>query len=211
MMARGRNGAVAPTPTSKPDRSHTVSLIDICPPDPTWPAQFQALKASLLPALPAGAVIHHIGSTAVPDLPAKDIIDIQVTLDDLATADIASITAAGFATRPGAPRTDHCPPGLDLPPEQLAKLFFKSTGRPANLHIRQAGRFNQRYPLLCRDYLRSHFGAAQAYAQVKQQLAQRFPDDVDAYYDIKDPVFDIIMAGANDWAGFVGWTPPPGD
>ncbi|MBU1307446.1 MAG: GrpB family protein [Alphaproteobacteria bacterium] len=188
-----------------------MSLIEISPSDPTWSTQFQALRASLLLALPAGAVIHHIGSTAVPDLPAKDIIDIQVTLDDLATADITAITAAGFATRPGAPRTDHCPPGLDLPPEELAKLFFKSTGRPAHLHIRQTGRFNQRYPLLCRDYLRSHPGAARAYAEIKQKLAQRFPDDVEAYYDIKDPVFDIIMAGANDWAASIGWTTPPGD
>lgn len=188
-----------------------MSLIDIRPPDPTWPAQFQALKASLLPALPAGAVIHHIGSTAVPDLPAKDIIDIQVSVDDLDQVDRPMVAAAGFTYRESSSIGDHCPPGFDLPPEQLAKLFFKSTGRPANLHIRQTGCFNQRYPLLCRDYLRSHPGAGQAYAVIKQQLARRFPDNVDAYYDIKDPVFDIIMAGANDWASFTGWTPPPGD
>ncbi len=212
MMDRGLNGAAGPTPTSRPDQSvPPMSLIEIHPYDPSWPDQFQAFKARLLPVLPAQAVIHHIGSTAVPGLAAKDVIDIQVSVPALDQADVEAITAAGFATRPGAPRTDHCPPGLDLPPEQLSKLFFKSTGRPANLHLRQIGRFNQRYPLLCRDYLRSHVGAAQAYAVVKQELARRFPDDVDAYYDIKDPVFDIIMAGAEDWADRTGWVPPPGD
>ena len=90
-------------------------------------------------------------------------------------------------------------------------MFFRSTGRAANLHVRERGRFNQRFPLLCRDFLRAHPTAAGAYALIKQRLVQRFPDDEDAYYDIKDPVFDIIIEGANDWATLVGWLPPPGD
>nr|WP_259664542.1 GrpB family protein [Rhizobium binae] len=47
------------------------------------------------------------------------------------------------------------------------------------MHIREKGRFNQRYSLLCRDFLRAHPIAASAYALIKQRLAQRFPDDVD--------------------------------
>lgn len=46
---------------------------------------------------------------------------------------------------------------------------------------------------------------------IKQRLAQRFPDDVDFYCDIKDPVFDIIMDGANEWAKLIGWSEPPVD
>ncbi|EJZ21524.1 hypothetical protein NE852_10245 [Rhizobium sp. Pop5] len=46
---------------------------------------------------------------------------------------------------------------------------------------------------------------------IKQRLAQRFPDDVDFYYDIKDPVFDIIMDGANEWVKLIGWSEPPCD
>jgi GrpB-like predicted nucleotidyltransferase (UPF0157 family) len=100
---------------------------------------------------------------------------------------------------------------MDLPDRELSKLFFKSTGRPANLHIREKGRFNQQYALLCRDFLRSHPIAAQAYALIKQRLAARFADDEDAYYDIKDPVFDIIVDGAREWALRTDWTEPPGD
>ena len=52
---------------------------------------------------------------------------------------------------------------------------------------------------------------AGAYAQIKQRLARRFPTDEEAYYDIKDPVFDIIIEGANDWAENTNWSEPPGD
>lgn len=188
-----------------------MNSIVIHSPSPTWPDDFQALKARLAAVLLAGSVIHHIGSTAVPGLPAKDVIDIQVSVDSLARVDAAAIVALGFTQRIMTGVGDHCPPGLTLPDADLTKLFFKSTGRPAHIHVREKGRFNQRFALLCRDFLRTHPVAAQAYAQVKHQLALRFPDDEDAYYDIKDPVFDIIVEGAEEWAGRTSWTQPPGD
>ena len=184
-------------------------MIEIVAAREDWPEEFARLKAAIQSSVPALGAIHHIGSTAVAGLVAKDVIDIQVTVDDLAAIDVAAFERAGFLPRPIF--TDHCPPGLTLPAEALAKRFFKSGGRPANLHVRERGRFNQRYALLCRDYLRSHDRAAAAYGLVKQQLAARFQGDVDAYYDIKDPVFDIIMAGAEEWAARVGWSVPPGD
>ncbi len=106
---------------------------------------------------------------------------------------------------------DHCPPGVVLPDEELFKLYFKTSQRPAHLHVRQSGRFNQRYPLLCRDYLRAHPAAAKAYEAVKYGLARHFPDDADAYYEIKDPVFDIVMAGAKLWAEKMSWREPASD
>lgn len=184
--------------------------IVIAPPDPAWPQHFAVLAARLAPALPPGAQVHHIGSTAVPQLPAKNIIDIQITVPDLDAFDPGPLLAAGFA--PTAATTDHCPPGQTLPAAQLRKRLFKAgPPHPAHIHIRQAGRFNTRYPLLCRDYLRAHPGAAAAYAAVKQGLARHFPDDADAYYEIKDPVFDILMEGAEAWARASAWTLPPPD
>jgi GrpB-like predicted nucleotidyltransferase (UPF0157 family) len=183
--------------------------IEIVEPRESWANDFTQLKQSILGATPPGAYLHHIGSTAVPGLPAKDVIDIQVTVDHLAQFDIAAFERAGFKHKPGF--VDHCPPGLDLPDSDLQKELFNSTSRPANIHIRQKGRFNQRFPLLSRDFLRAHPTAAGAYALIKQRLARRFPNDADAYYDIKDPVFDIIMEGANEWAARVGWSEPPAD
>lgn len=183
--------------------------IEIEQPRQSWIEDFAALKRAVMGAAPAGAYLHHIGSTAIPGLPAKDIIDLQLTVNDLADVDADAFEEAGFERRPID--IDHCPPELDLAEDDLRKAFYRSKGRPANLHIREKGRFNQRYSLLCRDFLRAHPIAASAYALIKQRLAQRFPDDVDFYYDIKDPVFDIIMDGANDWARLIGWSEPPGD
>jgi GrpB-like predicted nucleotidyltransferase (UPF0157 family) len=184
--------------------------IRILPANPDWPDHFARVKAALRSALPPDALIHHIGSTAVPGLQAKDIIDIQITLPVLTDLNHPAIAALGFTRR--RPTTDHCPPGLVLLPADLAKhLYGTSAPIAANIHIRAAGRFNQRYPLLCRDYLRAHPHAAAAYGAIKQNLAARFPEDTEAYYAIKDPVFDLIMAGAEDWARATGWVPPAGD
>jgi hypothetical protein len=53
--------------------------------------------------------------------------------------------------------------------------------------------------------------ASNAYAEIKRQLARYFPDDADAYYDIKDPVCDALMAGALEWAKLCNWTPGPSE
>ncbi|MBY5867254.1 GrpB family protein [Rhizobium leguminosarum] len=175
----------------------------------SWAEDFTTLKSAIMRAAPAGAYLHHIGSTAIPGLPAKDIIDIQLTVETLAEVSESTLEREGFERRSIV--ADHCPPGLDLSEGELRKALYRSKGRPANLHVRERGRFNQRYPLLCRDFLRAHPTAANAYALIKQRLAQRSPADVDFYYDIKDPVFDIIMDGANEWAKLIGWSEPPGD
>jgi GrpB-like predicted nucleotidyltransferase (UPF0157 family) len=184
--------------------------IEIVEPRADWAVDFLKLKTIVMRAVPANASIHHIGSTAVPGLAAKDIIDIQITVDDLAQVDASVFEQQGF--RRSSVVSDHCPPGIVLDEEELRKQLFRTTqGRSANVHIRERGRFNQRYPLLCRDFLRSHPIAAQAYGLIKQRLAARFPDDEDFYYDIKDPVFDMIVEGADAWAKAVGWSEPPGD
>ncbi len=181
-------------------------MIEIVPYREAWPSTFAGIAARLREAAPAAA-IHHIGSTSVPGLAAKDIIDVQVTVSDLGAA--PALEAAGFLKTPHV--TDHCPPGFSLPPEQLRKRLYKLESPAANVHVREAGRFNQRYPLLCRDYLRAHRAAADAYGAIKRNLARIVGDDVEAYYDVKDPVFDLLMAGAEDWAAATAWSLPPSD
>ena len=179
-----------------------------------WVNDYQKLAVRILLAVPNAIHIHHIGSTAIPNLAAKNVIDIQLTVALLECVEREALACIGFIEREGL--SDHAPEGLILAPEELIKRFFKMSEESgqcvsANLHVRQSGRFNQRYALLCRDYLRSHPEAAQAYAMIKKRLADRFFDDEDYYYAIKDPVFDIIMAGANDWAHFTGWQQPKSD
>lgn len=191
-----------------------TTSITIVPYDNRWPEEFRAVARPLRAALGDLAVrIDHIGSTSVPDLPAKDIIDIQVTVAELDVPVLgAALSPLGYTIHPDIAQ-DHLPPGWDHTPEEWQKLYFHvpPSRRPMHLHVRQSGRANQRYPLLFRDYLRATPAAAQAYAQVKQALSRLHPNDVAAYYDVKDPVCDIIMAGATRWAAQTSYTLGPSD
>jgi GrpB-like predicted nucleotidyltransferase (UPF0157 family) len=190
-----------------------VVVIAILPYRAEWPAEFRTLAATVREVLGSLAVrIDHIGSTSVPQLAAKDIIDIQVTAATLDRSIEERLTRAGYQWLEHIDH-DHRPPGSPENEEEWKKWFFKGPAneRPANLHVRLAGRANQRYPLLFRDYLRTHEAAAGAYAQVKIALSRYHPNDANAYYDIKDPVCDIIMDGAEAWARLVSWKPGPSD
>ena len=185
-------------------------MIEILAYQPNWPARFTTLGRELRRATGANALaIHHIGSTSVPGLAAKDVIDVQITVEDLEHPFRANLEALGLSLTPHT--RDHLPQGLTLPEEALEKRLFTSETPRANVHIRVLGRCNQPYALLCRDYLRTHGMAADAYAEIKRQLARYFPNDTDAYYAIKDPVFDIIVAGALEWAERTSWQQPPSD
>lgn len=176
---------------------------------PEWPAEYRQIAVVLAEALGNLALrIDHIGSTSVPGLAAKDVIDIQITVAELDGKAIRPrLEAAGFRWLEGY--VDHEPPGMRLDPAELQKLYAREApgDRRANVHIRAAGRFNQRYALLFRDYLRAHPEVAAAYAEVKRSLSRIAGKNVEAYYDVKDPVIDVLMSGANAWADATGWEP----
>lgn len=177
----------------------------------SWPREFQQVGSRLRTELGGLALaIHHIGSTSVAGLPAKDLIDIQVAVAGIDASLQATLEAIGLICIEEI-RGDHCPAGMDLAPEQLEKRFFYQPEPRVNVHVRVAGRFNYRYALVFRDYLRAHPTASAAYGEVKTQLASRFSSDQDAYYDLKDPVCDLILAAATEWSHDTGWNPPDTD
>jgi GrpB-like predicted nucleotidyltransferase (UPF0157 family) len=183
--------------------------IVIVPYRPSWADEFAALARGLRDALgPLALRIDHIGSTSVPGLAAKDIIDIQVTVQALDEPVGRALESAGYRRREPI-SADHVPPGQPETPCEWAKWLYRPAGgqRSTNVHTRVAGRLNQRYPLLFRDYLRAHPNATESYALVKMALAKYHAGDVEAYYDVKDPVCDIIMAAAEEWATATHWQP----
>ncbi len=183
-------------------------MIVIVPYQPTWPAEFRAIGQAIRGALGDSALrIDHIGSTSVPDLAAKNQIDVQISVKSLEPRIEAGLERIGYKRKKNVDR-DHVPPRSTGEAGEWAKWFFEPAAgqRPANVHVRIAGRANQRYAVLFRDYLRTHPAAAQAYAQVKSALAKYHADDVDAYYAVKDPVCDIILAGAEEWAASNQWS-----
>ena len=173
-----------------------------------WPIEFQAIASHLRHGLGSIAIrIDHIGSTAVPGLAAKNIIDVQISVASLDEERISAITALGYSLFEAVTR-DHRPPGAVGPESDWEKRFFlQPTGRRrTNVHLRVQGRPNQRYALLFRDYLRTHPATADAYAELKRRLFQNLADPK-TYPDVKDPAVDLIYLAAEEWALATGWEP----
>lgn len=184
----------------------TVRPLVIVAYKPGWPAEFEELAQPIRSALgPLALRVDHIGSTAVPDLAAKDVIDMQVTVEDFVPEIEEAFKSIGYGRIEF--NKDHRPPNTTGDDRDWEKQMYRppSDSRPINVHVRRAMSANGRYALLFRDYLRAQPLAALAYGQTKVALSQHGPIDWDLYYDVKDPVCDIIMAGAEDWASHSGW------
>ena len=186
-------------------RRQEALLVD---PDRTWPVQARRLIEQL--RFSAGGQIirvDHIGSTSVPGLHAKQLIDIQVVVADLPTAARVAEAAqrAGFVHVPGQWfGTDRH--SMDHPEEVVVDA---DPGRPVNINIRPVGAPIWRETLLFRDWLRSHDEERDAYAAMKRELTQRPDHDVGDYGRDKMPWISAALARAEDWAAAAGWSPLP--
>lgn len=160
--------------------------------DPAWPAEFEAEAQRIARALGSNVVaLHHIGSTAIPGMFAKPILDILLEVDDLAALDreTGALQALGYEAMGefGIPRR---------------RYFRKSNAagvRTHHLHAFQVGDAEIERHLAFRDYLIAHPAAAQAYGALKQELARRFVDDRQAYMDGKDAFVKEQEAKALQW------------
>ena len=186
--------------------------VKIVPYNEDWPAEFQEIAQVLRRSLGDSAQrIDHIGSTSVPGLAAKDVIDIQITVAKYDGRLVEDLIRLGYA-QSGSVWNDHVPPLLVGSETEWEKLYFHApqNQRRTHTHVRVMGRANQRYALLFRDYLRRHPATAEAYAELKRRLAVCLAEP-DTYPDVKDPAVDLIYFAAEDWANATNWQPGPSD
>lgn len=145
--------------------------------------------------------VDHIGSTAVPGMDAKDVIDIQVTVESLAVADelVEALTDVGYPRVEGV--TTDVPHDSD--PTKWRKRFHAAAdpGRPANVHIRVGGWPNQQFALLFVDWLKANPGARDDYLAAKRKALTE-PD----YAEAKEPWFLDAYRRARVWADATNWT-----
>lgn len=179
-----------------------------------WPAQAQRVLARLHRA--GGDLVldaHHIGSTAVPGLAAKDVLDVQLGVASLADADAiaAALADAGFA--PGGPQVWQDTPKPEHPdPADWQKRYHASCdpGRPVNLHIRVTGSPGWRYALAFRDWLRADADSRAEYETHKRRIARECegqPSHV--YAAAKEPWFtEVGHPRLRAWVRRTGWQPP---
>lgn len=173
-----------------------------------WPYEFRDLAMQIRKVVGSRALaIHHIGSTSIPEMPARDVIDIQVTVSEFFDDLDSELLKIGFEKT--VHRLDRLPKGMLL--QELTKRHYVGTKKKVNLYVRKHGAFNQRYALLFRDYLRTHSVAMRAYGEIKVKLARHLNDGIEAYDDVKAPICDAIMEGAWAWEKQTQWQPGASD
>ncbi len=190
----------------------------LVPVDPNWPDQARRISARLKTACGHRALrVDHIGSTAVPEFDAKDVIDVQITVESLAVADELAepLLSAGYPrieredvaradARSTVDRYDHS----DDPALWCKRIHASADpGRPTNVQIRVDGWPNQQFALLFVDWLAANPEARAEYLAVKREAERRAGGDIAAYVAVKEPWYPDAYRRAWEWADSTGWQP----
>jgi GrpB-like predicted nucleotidyltransferase (UPF0157 family) len=155
-----------------------VEIVDY---DPSWPEVFEAHRQRIQDVLGVRARrIEHVGSTAVPGLAAKPIVDIMVTVDDPQDESyVRPMEQAGYVLRV----------------RELNHRMFHTAERDVQVHVWQAGADDEDRHLIFRDHLRSSRADRQAYEVLKRSLAGRWRD-VNYYAEAKGPFIRQVVQSA---------------
>lgn len=159
--------------------------VRVVPYDDRWRALFDRAAAELREALGSEALeIHHVGSTAVPGLAAKPILDILVGIRDFDSARslVPKIEDVGYEHRAGEEIADR---HYFRRPRGRARTHHLSLALPTSHHFRVTMAF--------RDALRSDAALASEYAALKRGLAERYPREREAYQDGKTAFVERVL------------------
>ncbi len=162
--------------------------ITIVPYNPTWPIGYETEREKIVAALGSLiAEIHHVGSTAIPDLPAKPIIDIMIAvrhLDD-AVECIGPLSDLGYAF-------------IDYPQNTERRFFRKGQPRTHHVHIVEVGSAELRDHLAFRDALRANADWRDQYAALKYERADRHRNDRAQYSESKTDFVQRVLSSTKN-------------
>ncbi len=173
-----------------------VSVVDY---DERWPLRFREVAERLRRAVTEDVVgVEHIGSTSVPGLAAKPIVDVLLTVAEVSNeaAYLPALESAGFPLRVREP----------------AHRMVRTPARDVHVHVYEPGRPEVRDHLDLRDWLRVDAEDRELYAATKRMLARQQWNDVNDYADAKTEVISDILARARAWraGAMVPRARPPG-
>ena len=169
----------------RPQRAHS-GPIHLAPPDPAWPQQYAAVASRITEALgPVTVLVEHVGSTSVPGLVAKPILDVLLLVPDPTdeAAYVPALEAAGFLLHVREP-------------DWHQHRLFKAHDPEVNLHLFAVVSEEAERMLLFRDHLRANDEDRERYEETKQRLAARSWNRVQDYADAKSEVVEAIIARA---------------
>lgn len=174
---------------------HSREPVVVVPYEPDWPHAYTNWERRLRGVVGRSAErIDHVGSTSVPGLAAKPVIDIQVSVVDCAEESRYSPQLASL--------------GVPLRSRDVWHRYFcppAGSPRTVQIHVCQSGSAWEREHVLFRDYLRVDPRSSQRYAELKRALALRWRDDRVAYTDAKSPYIQDVLEMAETWAVETGW------
>jgi GrpB-like predicted nucleotidyltransferase (UPF0157 family) len=168
---------------ASPDRTRVV----IVPYDPAWPDVFAGVESEVRALLSGRALdVIHVGSTAIPGLAAKPVVDVTLIVDDSSDEStyLPDLTEAGFAL-------------VVREPDWNEHRMLKKRSHPSiNLHVFSRGCDEVERLVRFRDWLRTHDDDRDLYARTKQELAARSWERVQDYADAKTTVVTEILERA---------------
>jgi dephospho-CoA kinase len=181
-------------------RQCVPSVCKLVPFDPTWSEQAQRIIKRIQTACGTKVLrAEHIGSTAVPGMDAKDVVDIQITVASVEVADEIADPLADV----GYPRiASHVARTDDAALWRKRIHCAADPGRPANIHVRVDGSPGQQFALLFRDWLTAQPDVRQEYLAVKRKAVAEAD-----YAEAKQPWFAEAHPRALEWAKTTGWRP----
>lgn len=159
-----------------------------------WPERFKHEAKKIRKALGVDALrVDHVGSTAIKDMPAKPIIDIQVSVDDPddETTYLSQLEAQGYQLRV----------------REKGRRMLRTLALDVHIHVCKTGSDWERRHLLFRDWLRTNKQDHDAYAQLKEKLAKSKWETMNHYADAKSDLIQEIIQRAEKWATETGWKP----
>jgi GrpB-like predicted nucleotidyltransferase (UPF0157 family) len=166
--------------------------VKVVPHDPRWRDAFAAEAEHVSAALGANAVaIHHIGSTAIPGIHAKPVIDVLVEVADVAELDARSSAMQSLGYQVMGE--------YGIPGRRYFRKDDQHGTRTHQVHAFQAGSGEVRRHLVFRDYMIAHPADAQRYGELKRKQAEEYPHDMDGYMDGKDGFIREMDRRAAAW------------
>jgi GrpB-like predicted nucleotidyltransferase (UPF0157 family) len=166
--------------------------VQVHPPNPQWPQDFAAEAAQVALALGDNvSQIHHIGSTAIPHIYAKPVIDLLVEVYVLASVDSAraAMAALGYEILGE----------YGLPGRRYFRKDSAEGVRTHHVHVFAVGSSEITRHLAFRDFMRAHPDCARQYSDLKRALAAQYPTDIERYMDGKDEFVKTMEKRALAW------------
>jgi GrpB-like predicted nucleotidyltransferase (UPF0157 family) len=169
-----------------------MKKVEVVPHDPRWRDSFQAEAKQIATALGQNVVaIHHIGSTSIPDIHAKPVIDLLVEVDGIEAIDARSsaMESIGYEVMGE----------FGIPGRRYFRKDDQHGTRTHQVHAFQMGSAEVERHLAFRDYMAAHPADARAYSEFKKKMAEEYPWDMDGYIDGKDGFIKEMDRRAAEW------------